>query len=787
MLVPGILCMCGLITITCDIAAAQDKKPNSYCEEDYKQYRTMARECQKSWTKFTEATLALAMSDPEQLVESYDYLLAHVSTFIQNCQSRGRHPDRKRPWKQVQLNFMYEPCGSMSENLFPIVPLRKWEILAPKNFSVNITFTVFYLDDPFRYITGTESCTNNYIILQYYDQSGEMCNTWANKQCSWRAPWSITVPSHHVSISLHSLIVVRSYHLQYIYQIVEKCDRYFHALRSHDVIRVEVYTFYKLSADDLFVDYVMTCRPGYSLTVKIHACIQSDGTTVLVCDGPRPFHCKYIQLNCKAHLINTIMYSSFIRVNRISYQEEDYILVRYTTTELKAIDVDVNKPTHFHISTNNISLYHKAWKIYSKFATDIKFNIKSFVGYTEHNCQFGGFSFYTSWGQQLGRRHGPYCSTDPNIPLTGASELSTLTLPNDTHVLVMHGFMEFFKIDLVVTFSSNIQCSAILNICDMCFRMSALKIAWTNIWDHVSYFNVQCDSPQRRVLRSVYITFKKQHRCLKVQHVAGDQLSCTISLIKPTFSPFSSSQLALELNYIPPITKQYDFENKCTPDKEGTLALADESDNIYYLRQNTTLSHKGQSTVWYLRLHTPCDWVNPYAVTYTVGYEETKKKSACSKYEPIDQDSFYSEPHTVCGTIHAGKPGVSTFLFDRTYYRYNVDIYRVGRCHDNDLVRIIYGLLEKPNNLKDCKDGNLHLEYTSEIYNTLLIDFTGRRLQFEVYTGTMLVQIVKTSNTKCLLTVHYEIAFVGFEYHKKHAECIDKDGWFPRQNQVVQF
>ena len=783
MLVPGILYMCIILTITCDIAAAQDKKPNSYCEKDYQQYRTMARECQKSWTKFTEATLALAMSDPEQLVESYDYLLAHVLTFIQNCQPRGHHPDRKRPWKQVHLSFTYEPCGSMSENLFPIVPLREWEIRVPKNFSVNITFIVFYLDDPFRYITGTESCTNNYIILQYYDQSGEKCNTWANKQCSWRAPWSITVPSHHVSISLHSLIVVRSYHLQYIYQIVEKCDRHIHALRSHDVIRVEVYTFYKLS-DDLFVDYVITYRPGYSLTVKIFACIQSDGTTVLVCDGPRPFHCTYIQLNCKAVFINAIMYSSVIRVNRITYHEEDFILVRYNTTELKAIDVYVNKPTHFHISTNNISLYHKAWKMQNKFAIDIKFNIKSFVGYTEHNCQFGGFSLYASWGHQLGRRHGPYCSTDPNIPLTGAPKLSTLTLPNDTHVLVIHGFMEFFKIDLVVTFSSNIQCSAILNICDMCFRMTALKIALsTRIWDHISSFYVQCDPLQTRG-RSVHMTFKKQHRCLKVQHVAGDQLSCTISLGKAAFSPFSSSNLALELNYIPSITKRYDFENKCTPDEEGTLALADGSDNIYYLRQNTTLSYKGQSTVWFLRLHTPCDWANQYAVTYTVGYEETEKESACSKYEPIDQDSFYSEPHTVCGTIHAGKPGVSTFLFDRTYYRYNVDIYRAGRCHANDLVRIMYGLLEKPNNLKDCKE---NLEYTSELYNTLLIDFTGRRLRFEVYTGTMLVQIVKLSNTKCLLNVNYEIVFVGFEYHKKHAECIDKDGWLLRQNQVAQF
>ena len=785
------------------IVVGQNYKPNYYCQEDYPQLETDTINCPKNWSVFTEATITFALTESEQLLMIYDNLLAHVSSFMHSCPAKVTEPGREHSLRHHHRTSFrpYAPCGSMSVNLLPVEKLKKWEIRIQKEFAVNVTFVIFYLDDPMRSFGGGENCTYNYITIQYYNQTGLICNTWSNKHCSWRPPWSLIVPSHHVLIWLHSAIVLRKYHIQFVYQVVEKCHNYAHQLRSHDVVTI-MEPIFQLFSNKLFFNHVITYKPGFSLMITIYVCMYSEGTTVQVCDGPLLVKCTDMELRCRPRVVNVIMYSSIVRVNRVRYHDQDNLYVSYITKSVVPVDVHANITQQFHVASKNNSLFHKVWKIHAPFAVDIIFNIKTFVGYTERNCQFGGITFYTVATRILDgfinhrrnmlndslfdRLHGPFCSSLPDIPFTGASELSNITLPNGTHVLVMHSFMKQFKLDLLVNIVPNKGCSGLLNLCDLCYRMAVHSIFEIQYWDHISHFYLQCHSwLQNNGIISVNIGMMKHHHCLKIQHVSGEQFPCNVSVRRMYFSHFFDSKIAIQADLIPPMTNQYMIDSKCSHDI-GKVTLTSSTGIKHYLQKNISHSYTGHSPTWHLHQNNVCGY--QYAMIYTIHYEETNIVS-CAKYQPTKLGSFYNERHTVCGAIISNKPGRFTFMFDLESHRYNVNIQRTGICKSHDLVRIMYGLLERVLNQRNCTYEGPNLEYETELYHTLLINFTEKRLAFVVPSRAMLIQIVKTSNVSCSLLVKYEVVSVEQHYlmYERYSLCVAFDGLLPKKENQVKY
>ena len=774
------------------VIVTSESSSDNQCSIDYQQPTDI--KCYKTWTNFTEVILQWSMRNTID-VQNFDILhsvLQYVSTLLNSCSTGSRENNDKRVHSSLILPYVHKPCGKMQESLYAITKLKTWNIEVPSDFAVNITFLEFFLDEPIS--IGKENlsrCMHNFVTIQYYNKIGVLCDIEDPKHCSWKAPWSIIIPSNHVVLNLTSVMVIRHYKLHYIYQTIEKCNNYYYLLRAHSIMHVS-YIFENINIvvinTDMLYNWLIRGMPGYHLNLKFQANLIPADFTMTICDGPRPPYCKSLHDGTVGDFFTT-MFHSFVNFYG-TFHKNTYVVMLFDV-----IMVTPQKPSHnethlVNVTNKDISLFHEAWEISANFAVKIGFRITEFTGPTDEYCLYGGYSILPSGMEyqyvkqthkdMLQRFYGPFCFSAPSVPLLDGG-LSHLTLPNGTHTLVFYSFMDSFTIDLEVEITHIQSCTGHINICRVCFNAVHYKHISAVAYDHLSTIHIECTRLIAKT-QKVYLKFRSEHQCVTMQHIAGEMFPCYLSIFFSRFSIFFTPYVMLRVTYIPETSKEYEnTTNNCT-----TNAKASEIHNYQGERLNLSDAISGRSVfvskTWNIRMYNTCDTTYRSLLTYTTSMHIKDTKICSLHIVNHTSGSYIREPTVSCGQLYFAHPVVFTYMLIRTAHRFNIDISRQGICTSHDKVRVIYGL--KQEHVVGICNEKYYLDYASLLYNTLIIKSNVSALRFQVPSGTLDIQVFKLSLPRCSLRISYDLVLIRRQYFEKRIRCLSIKGWSKRQNQV---
>ena len=750
---------------------------------------------------FTEATLIWALHNTLHKSDVLHTVLHYVSALQYKCLPRNGENDEENLYQSVKFPYEYYPCGQMSDSLHPITALKTWQIRVPEDFAVNITFVEFFLDEPISkdQVNEAGKCVLNNVTIQYYNYNynanGTLCNIPGRTHCSWKAPWSVVVPSHHVVLHLTSVMVHRHYKMQYIYEVVEKCSDYFYLLKAHHIkYRRHLFKFegFRMRSHDIQYNWVILGMPGNYLNLYIDACLNSSSPEMMVCDGPRQGYCNPVT-NCEIAYITTALFHSFMYFHG-TFHGNKTVNVKYLSTNVPPHNLPENKDHLFRVTNKGIPLFHKAWEITSNISVDIEFGIRKFTGPTEERCIYGGYSIYpsqmeyqyarTPHDSMLLRYYGPFCFSAPSVPLLDGG-LPHLTLPNGTHKIVFYSFMDMFTIDLNVRITQNKNCTGHINICRLCLIAVKYEHFTVKAYDHLSVIRISCmPLINTGTILKVIVHASLHHKCVRLQHIAGDLLyPCEITIMgTDQYDIFSKPSISFHYTYVPVVKWEYMYSNQtsCFTDHHSQTIISNKQREYLNLSQVSANIGVGESKAWFVHMRTKCAQVYGTALMYTVGMNE-KQVNPCKAYTP-NRTGIIIELHVACGLLHFSRPVVFTYMLSRFFHRYNIDISREGICKSADKVRFIDGLKQKQ--FAGICEEEYHLDYISLLYNTLTLNFNNSGLQFQVRSGHVLIQVIKSSSSHCNLTINYEIYFQTFQYYKKRIRCIPMKNMLTRQNQV---
>ena len=496
----------SVVLLSSATSVVLESASNTICSNDYQQSTNI--KCSKNWTMFTEVTLIWALHNTIHKSDVLHTFLHYVSALQYKCLPRNGENDEENLYQSVKFPYKYYPCGQMSDSLHPITARKTWQIKVPKNFAVNITFVEFFLDEPTskNLVIKDVECVLNNVTIQYYnynyDVDGTLCNIPGRTHCSWKAPWSVVVPSHHVVLYLTSVMVNRHYKVQYTYEVVEKCSDYFYLLIAHHIkYRRQLFKFevFRMRSHDIQYNWVILGMPGNYLNLYIDACLISSSPEIMVCDGPRQGYCKPV-MNCAIAYITTALFHSFMYFHG-TLQDNKTVNVKYLSTNVPPHNLTENKDHLFRVTNKDIPLFHKAWAITSNISIDIEFSVTKFTGPTEERCIYGGYSIYpsqmeyqyarTPHDSMLLRKYGLFCFSAPSVPLLDG-RLPYLTLPNGTHRIVFYSFMDMFTIDLNVRITQNENCTGHINICRLCLIVLMFEHFFVDAYDIAEDLQYSC-------------------------------------------------------------------------------------------------------------------------------------------------------------------------------------------------------------------------------------------------------------------------------------------------------
>ena len=734
---------------------------------------------------FTEVTLVWALHNTIHLSDVLHTVLHYVSALQYKCSPRNGENDEENLYQSVKFPYKYYPCGQMSDSLHPITARETWQIKVPENFAVNITFVEFFLDEPINkdQINEAGKCVLNNVTIQYYSATvnGTLCNITGRTHCSWKAPWSVVVPSHHVVLHLTSVMVHRHYKMQYIYEVVEKCSDYFYLLRAHHIkYRRHLFKFgwFRMRSYDIQYNWVILGMPGNHLNLFIDACLSSFSPEIMVCDGPRQGYCQPV-MNCEIAYITTAMFHSFIYFHGILHNDK-IVNVEYNSTNVTPHNLTENKDHLFRVTNKGIPLFHKAWAITSNISIDIEFGITNFTGPTEERCIYGGYSIYPSQMEyqyarkphdaMLLRYYGPFCFSAPSVPLLDGG-LPHLTLPNGTHRIVFYSFMDMFKIDLNVRITQNENCTGHINICRLCLIAVRYEHFMVKAYDHLSVIRILCmPTIYTERINKVKVQTFSHHQCVRLQHIAGDLLyPCTVTIMgTDQYDLFSKPSISFHYTYVPVVKWEYSNQTNCSTDLQSQTMIRNKQSEYFNLSQVSEDVRVHESKAWFVHMRTKCAQVYGTALMYTVGIHE-KQVDPCKAYAP-NRTGIIIEPHVACGLLQFSRPVIFTYMLSRIIHRYNIDISREGICKSADKVRVIYGI--KQEQFAGICEEEYHNDYISLLYNTLTLNFNKSGLQFQIRSEHVLIQVKKSSSSHCKLTIDYEKYFqkssILQETHQMH-------------------
>ena len=575
--------------------------------------------------------------------------------------------------------------------------------------------------------------------------------------------------------------------------MVEKCSDYFYLLRAHQIkYRRHLLNFlgFHMRSYDIQYNWVIVGMPGNYLTLFIDACLISSSPEMLVCDGPRQGYCRPV-MNCEIAYITTTMFHSFMYFHGTLYRRKT-VNVKYFSTNVHPRNLSKNKNHLFRVTSKDIQLFHKAWAITSNISINIAFGIRKFTGPTEERCIYGGYSIYPSQMEyqytrtphdaMLLRYYGPFCFSAPSVPLLDGG-LPYLTLPNGTHRIVFYSFMNIFTIDLNVRITQNENCTGHINICRLCFIALMYEHFIVNAYDHLSVIRITCmASLYTERINKVIVSNSLHHKCVRLQHIAGDLLyPCKVTIMgTDQYHLFSMPSISFHYTYLPVVKWQYSNQTSCFTDHHSQTTISNKQREYLNLSQVSDDVKVHESKAWFVHIRITCAQVYGTALMYTVAINK-KTVHSCKAYAP-NRTGIIIEPHVVCGRLHFSRLVIFSYMLSRTFHSYNIDISREGICKFADKVRFIYGIKQEQF-AGICKE-EYHFDYISLLYNTLTLNFNKSGLQFQVRNGHVLIQVIKSSSSHCNLTINYEIHFLLVQYYKKRIRCIPMESMLTRQNQV---
>ena len=776
------------------IKVASESSSDNQCPVDYQQPTDI--KCYKTWTNFTYVILQWSLRNTID-VQNFDILhtvLQYVSTLLNSCSAGSRENNDKRVQTSLILPYVHKPCGKMQESLYAITELKTWNIEVPSDFAVNITFLEFFLDEPVSPDKmNLKQCMYNFVTIQYYDKIGVLCDVQDSKHCSWKAPWSIMIPSNHVVLNLTSVMVIRHYKMHYIYQTIEKCNNYYHLLRGH-YIRHTRYIFWRTNIffkrKQIQYNWIILGTPGHHLSLEVTAVYIPDGSEIRICDGPRPPYCKPLR-NGNTSVIFTTMFSSFVNCYGTFYSNTQ-VLIIFDSIMATPQKLSSNNSQLFNVTNKGISLFHKAWEISANFAVNIEFRITEFTGPTDEYCIYGGYSILPSRVEyqyleqphkdMLQRFYGPFCFSAPSVPLLDGG-LPHLTLPNGTHTLVFYSFMDMFTMDLKVEITHIKSCTGHINICRVCSNALEHDHITAVAHDHLSTIDIACVRPSGH-LQKVYLQFPSEHQCVTMQHIAGEMFPCYLAIVSTIVSTklysLSTPFTCFRVKYYFKIKKEYESITNNCPTSVKTIDINNHQSEILNLSYAFSSRSVYISRSWFIRMYNTCDTAYRSLLTYTTSMHIDDSK-ICSLHI-VNHTRYLREPRTSCGQLYFAQRVVFTYILVRAYYRFNIDISRQGRCTSHDKVRVIYGLKQE-HVVGICKE-KYHLDYASLLYNTLIINSSISALRFQVPFGSLGIQVFKFPLLHCSLTISYDLVFEMRKYFEKRIRCLPIKGWRDRQNQV---
>ena len=218
------------------------------------------------------------------------------------------------------------------------------------------------------------------------------------------------------------------------------------------------------------LQFVFHTSPDKIVLINIKPCLLD----FRVYDGPKPdiqmnnFTC----INHEYYLIQTDYSAAVLVIDIIKYLNTQEFVFKYgylLSTNIRTITIGESIQLQ-HTSAKGIILNQIFMMNTGKKKTHLKFDVKTFRGYTGNDCRFGGVMLITTseklyFGSHHIMRHGPYCKVHRGQYLLG--EMNSLSLYELSLELFIYGYSDYFDIDLKITISPD-DCEGILNVCALC-------------------------------------------------------------------------------------------------------------------------------------------------------------------------------------------------------------------------------------------------------------------------------------------------------------------------------
>ena len=222
----------------------------------------------------------------------------------------------------------------------------------------------------------------------------------------------------------------------------------------------------------------------------------------------------------------SIYYTSLVTLDIISYssdtvQEKLWVLY-FMKEQIDIVRTDHNKTiriqstqsfplqTLFEFNTGSGTFY------------TISFRVRSFSGWSEGGCKYGGYMILQSKQTATGQRmipYGPYCNISlSNYPLVGQKGLANLTFGNESVALLFYAYSPHYSIDLDVLVHETL-CEGIINPIVLCQDEGKLKREGESSFDIGTNYDMRCRKQTILSREIIFIRIIVKKSCIAIQQI----------------------------------------------------------------------------------------------------------------------------------------------------------------------------------------------------------------------------------------------------------------------------
>ena len=450
----------------------------------------------KTWFVFLSAALQRSTQEEFCITNYYLNYYKHLLQLLDWCHPHRNVDDVKR-WQFVSNLLPFVPCGLVNavKEYDPYIVM--WLITVNIDFYVKITFLRFELPD-----SGGD-CRLSALKIGAF-QNGGWNSRWYWSYCGNRPPWSETIESNKVIITIDQNLLNYRFKVSFMYYITDPSEY------------LEPDLYYRDDITDGLQELYYEIQHIYSIKwiIKLPICYVTHFSTIKlmnfvgqfnIYDGPKE---KYGIFSLTQDMLDSFvanadtMSTYFITVVKLVIYNNNIEFTKGQVMELYFTKKMLYTRTFLILDSktqvqNNGHILHAAYSISGEDQKypNVTFDIRSFQGWNEGACNMGGFAFLHQMSDGDGPliTSGPYClGRGSNQPLITDHGPEYIVLSKSETLLVIYAFGSEYWIDLDVIISIS-TCEGLFNPPLLCQAQLETRQTrrTTSVWNN---FQLDCMS-----------------------------------------------------------------------------------------------------------------------------------------------------------------------------------------------------------------------------------------------------------------------------------------------------